>query len=372
MYYYSTNMQYSYDCADGRSRLVWSNDHTSTVTTYAYGAEGLLWSRANGTYQVYHYDYRGSVVAVSDIDGNITDTLEYDAYGSISERTGTSKLIFTYNGQYGVLTDPNGLLYMRTRYYSPTYKRFMSEDVVYGNITDSTSLNRYSYVNGDPISFVDPFELSKESGGVETKYGVEYSFYDGEWYLDYTDIVMNRINEVLPEFYDHRIYSIGEYFEKYTVVSKLGLFIYTPSGDDYYAHVLGNLYYFYLQVDHNAPWDIKRDDPWRQQFGSDVYMPYFGKGKDEYFLFRGELVTRESLGNITYGYLGSAMGIGETTLFWGGGVAANGIDKILSSDVRTPPNYGDDSNDHEAIQKGIDYYYEDYPNARPGINRIFP
>lgn len=61
MYYYSTNMQYTYDCSDGRSRLVWSNDHKSTVTTYAYGAEGLLWSRANGAYQIYHYDCQGIV-----------------------------------------------------------------------------------------------------------------------------------------------------------------------------------------------------------------------------------------------------------------------------------------------------------------------
>lgn len=47
----------------------------------------------------------------------------------------------------------------------------MSEDVIYGNITDSSSLNRYSYVNGDPISFVDPFGLSKESGGNKITHG---------------------------------------------------------------------------------------------------------------------------------------------------------------------------------------------------------
>ena len=103
-----------------------------------------------------------SVVAVTDKDGNITDTLKYDAYGSVIERTGDSKLIFTYNGQYGVLTDPNGLLYMRTRFYNSQLKRFMNADILDGDIADSTTLNLYAYVNGNPISYVDPFGLGKE------------------------------------------------------------------------------------------------------------------------------------------------------------------------------------------------------------------
>ena len=128
-------------------------------------------------------------------------------------------------------------------------------------------------------------------------------------------------------------------------------------------------------MNHEAPWDVKVDASWIQQFGNDIHMPYFnGDDPDsaEWFLFRGEKVTREYLGNITYGYLGSAMGIGETTLFWGGGVAAQGLSNILSPEVQNPPYYGDSKKDHEAIEKGINWYYADYRNAKPGINRIFP
>ncbi len=68
--------------------------------------------------------------------------------------------IFLYNGEYGVSTDENGLYYMRARYYNPEIKRFINQDVVIGSIVDSPSLNRYAYVEGNPISLADPFGLS--------------------------------------------------------------------------------------------------------------------------------------------------------------------------------------------------------------------
>jgi RHS repeat-associated protein len=162
MFYYSTNMIYTYDTSGGRNRLAWSMDHNYAETIYAYGADGLMWSLCNGTYRVYHYDYRGSVVAVTDINGTVTDTIRYNAYGSVYARTGSTNLIFGYNGRDGVLTDPNGLLYMRARYYDPLLKRFMNCDILTGSIANPSTLNLYAYVNGDPISYVDPFGMSAE------------------------------------------------------------------------------------------------------------------------------------------------------------------------------------------------------------------
>lgn len=65
-----------------------------------------------------------------------------------------------FNRRIGVSTDDNGLYYMRARYYNPEIKRFINQDVVIGSITDSPTLNRYAYVNGNPISLNDPFGLS--------------------------------------------------------------------------------------------------------------------------------------------------------------------------------------------------------------------
>ena len=65
-----------------------------------------------------------------------------------------------YNGRFGVMTDENGLYYMRARYYNPDIKRFINQDILTGSIGESPSLNRYSYVQGNPVSYLDPFGLS--------------------------------------------------------------------------------------------------------------------------------------------------------------------------------------------------------------------
>lgn len=81
-------------------------------------------------------------------------------HGQLISGTGTSKVIFGYNGRDGVVTDDNELIYMRARYYSPAMKRFINADVIAGAISNAITLNRFAYANGNPVSFVDPFGLS--------------------------------------------------------------------------------------------------------------------------------------------------------------------------------------------------------------------
>ena len=139
---------------------------TGSVTTkYVYG-KGLIGEESNGKFKTYHFDSRGSTIAITDENGNITDTFAYDTYGKQIARTGTSTIIFGYNGMYGVITDKNGLVYMRARYYSPEMRRFINADIVAGKITNATTLNRYAYANGNPISLVDPTGLSTEDTSV--------------------------------------------------------------------------------------------------------------------------------------------------------------------------------------------------------------
>ena len=125
---------------------------------YIYGA-GLLYQiteTATATNTLtYHYDYRGSTVALTDDGGNVTDRMEYSLYATTTYRAGTNDTPFLFNGRYGVQTDANGLLYMRARYYNPYLCRFVNPDTS----GFKGGLNFYAYVNGNPVSYLDPFGL---------------------------------------------------------------------------------------------------------------------------------------------------------------------------------------------------------------------
>ena len=145
---------YTYNTNAELSQLLQKTTN-GVVTKYVYGL-GLIGEEKQGQFKTYHFDYRGSTVAITNENGVITDTFEYDTYGRMTGRTGGSFVIFGYNGRDGVITDRNGLLYMRARYYSPELNRFVNADIVSGSISNAITLNRYAYANGNPVSNVDP------------------------------------------------------------------------------------------------------------------------------------------------------------------------------------------------------------------------
>ena len=63
---------------------------------------------------------------------------------------------FKYVGQHGVMTESNGLQYMRARYYDPQVGRFISEDPLGFGGGD---LNLYVYASNSPIMLIDPWGL---------------------------------------------------------------------------------------------------------------------------------------------------------------------------------------------------------------------
>ena len=134
---------------------------------------------------VYHFDHLGSTRKITDKAGKIKYSFHYGTYGELlsvwdsdsTENTDAKSdsiassitlasinskhpIRFLYNGALGVITDDSGLLYMRQRYYETDIKRFINQDVLTGDTTESQSLNRYAYVQGNPINYNDPFGLS--------------------------------------------------------------------------------------------------------------------------------------------------------------------------------------------------------------------
>jgi RHS repeat-associated protein len=124
---------------------------------------GLIGQQDSTGYSVYHFDFRGSTVALTNSSGAVTDHFTYGAYGELLTHTGSSDTPFLYNGRDGVLTDANGLYYMRARYYSPELKRFLNADSKKGSIDKIQTLNLYSFVIGNPLSLIDPAGMSADN-----------------------------------------------------------------------------------------------------------------------------------------------------------------------------------------------------------------
>ncbi|MEW6173811.1 MAG: RHS repeat-associated core domain-containing protein [Bacillota bacterium] len=137
------------------SQVLIKIDASGNQTYYVYGL-GLIGQEENGAYRTYHYDLRGSTVALTDTTGAVTDRFQYSFYGELVYRTGSTSTPFLFNGRDGVMTDANGLLYMRARYFNPEIGRFVSRDPVTGSIVNPKSIDAHSYCENDPVNGVDP------------------------------------------------------------------------------------------------------------------------------------------------------------------------------------------------------------------------
>ncbi|NLK96357.1 MAG: hypothetical protein GX275_14420, partial [Clostridiales bacterium] len=115
------------------SQILIKRDSKGNEVYYIYG-NGLIGEKSGVTYLTYHFDSRGSTVTITDINGKIVSRFAYDIYGKLRWSWGSKKTPFMYNGRDGVVTDNNGLIYMRARYYNIELKRFINQDIVVGDI----------------------------------------------------------------------------------------------------------------------------------------------------------------------------------------------------------------------------------------------
>ena len=124
----------------------------ASIVSYVYGDDLISQKRALISY--YHYDGQMSTRQLTDLAANVTDTYDYDAFGLLLQRSGSTFNSYLYTGeQY----DPNvGFYYLRARYYNPAIARFITLDAYRGSIYDPPSLHKYLYAYNDPINKFDP------------------------------------------------------------------------------------------------------------------------------------------------------------------------------------------------------------------------
>ena len=126
-------------------------------TSYHLGA-GMEAFRRGQELSYYHRDEQLSTVFVTDGQGEIRNSYQYDAFGIPLETTEQLNNRIRYTGQQ--YDDVTGQYYLRARYYNPVAGRFMQEDVYQGD-----GLNLYAYCGNNPVVYYDPSGYASTSIG---------------------------------------------------------------------------------------------------------------------------------------------------------------------------------------------------------------
>ena len=144
------------------SQMTVKDDWQNTYTLYfAYGANGTPMSVTyNNTTYYYVTNIQGDVVAILNAAGTAVVTYTYDAWGNPLSTTGSMASTLgvhnplRYRGY--VYDEETGLYYLQSRYYNPTWGRFINADSVVSNVGgDVQGNNLFAYCFNNPVNMID-------------------------------------------------------------------------------------------------------------------------------------------------------------------------------------------------------------------------
>ncbi|MDA4115290.1 MAG: hypothetical protein OK442_01890 [Thaumarchaeota archaeon] len=151
---------------EGTNLIYEKNTGSGAVDKYYY-ANGLLLEEACECGYSYFYlnDALGSVRHVMEGSANTLFSSDYEPFGLNYQKDGQS--YFQFSGK--PVDGSTGLYYFGARFYNPAIQRFITEDTYPGVKEDPQSLNRYSYVENNPLTNTDP------TGNCAVVYACEYT-----------------------------------------------------------------------------------------------------------------------------------------------------------------------------------------------------
>ena len=152
---------------DGSVEIVCNKTDNSTKFVFylggdAYSAPAILISDGEVQKLYYlHRDYLGSIVMLTDEDGNIAERRHFDPWGQpIKVEDGAGKVLQGltlldrgFTGHEHLQTV--GLIHMNGRLYDPALHRFLQPDNYVQDPFNTQNFNRYGYCLNNPLVYVD-------------------------------------------------------------------------------------------------------------------------------------------------------------------------------------------------------------------------
>ncbi len=119
------------------------------ISQEQYSASSGQWNAS-----FYGYDGHGNVRLLINSSGVVTDRYDYDAFGNLLIKQGTTSNLHLYCGEE--LDQTLGLYNLRARLMNPLTGRFWTQDNYEGTNGDPFSLHKYLFSSASPINRIDP------------------------------------------------------------------------------------------------------------------------------------------------------------------------------------------------------------------------
>ena len=182
---------------DGSTEIVCNKTDNSTKFVFylggdAYSVPAILISDGEAQKLYYlHRDYLGSIVMLTDENGNIAERRHFDPWGQVVKvEDGAGKVLQGltlldrgFTGHEHLQTV--GLVHMNGRLYDPALHRFLQPDNYVQDPFNTQNFNRYGYCLNNPLVYVDEngeiIELIFGLGNLiaRAKRGSIHNFWDG-------------------------------------------------------------------------------------------------------------------------------------------------------------------------------------------------
>jgi RHS repeat-associated protein len=166
---YEQDDQYAAGVSDPVQRThkyrIYANRQVAQVTRIQVGS---TIDTSQDTTVYLHDDIIGSASVITDSGGNLVEQRKYSSFG---DDGGDVNYAATgvLRGFTGADEDADlGLVNMRGRLYDPKLGRFITPDPFVTRPYNAQGLNRYAYVENNPLKFVDPTGFDGEDSGYET------------------------------------------------------------------------------------------------------------------------------------------------------------------------------------------------------------